>query len=164
MTNFRIAVKSFIVDKNKLFILKRQPKEAHLPNIWEIPGGRLHPGEDPFEGLKRETKEETGVDVEILHPLTVRHFTRQDGQVITMIIFLCRPLSTSIKLSKEHTAYDWIDLTQDISKLSDFYHKEVEIFKKNFLTALIKTSSLLTKLIHQKFGVICPSPLINSDI
>jgi 8-oxo-dGTP pyrophosphatase MutT (NUDIX family) len=31
---------------------------------WELPGGTLHPGESPEEGLRREVLEETGVRVE----------------------------------------------------------------------------------------------------
>ena len=133
MDNFRIAVKAFIVDNHKLLVLKREPSDIHLPNIWEIPGGRLQLGEDPFAGLKRETKEETGLDIDIIQPLTIRHFTREDGQKITMIIFLCRAMSTSMQLSKEHTAHDWIDLQQDNLKLSQWYNKEVHTYRKNFL-------------------------------
>ena len=110
MENFRIAVKSFIVDnEGKLLLIRREDKDPHTPGVWEIPGGRLDLGEDPFEGLKRETKEETGVDIEVLNPLRVHHFTRDDDQKITMITFLCKPLSNSVVLSKEHTdIHGWI--------------------------------------------------------
>ena len=134
MNNFRIAVKSFIVnDKNELLLIKREDKDSHCPGIWEIPGGRLDLGEDPFEGLKRETKEETGLDIEVLNPLNVHHFTRDDGQKITMITFLCKPISKSVVLSKEHIKHLWTDLDDAISKLHSAFHKEVKIFKNNFL-------------------------------
>ena len=126
--NARLAVKSFIINNNKLLVVKRRLNDVQKPGIWEIPGGRLNIGEDPFEGLKRETKEETNLDIEIIKPLNVRHFTRDDKQVITLIIFLCKPSSKNIKLSEEHTAYDWIDL--DNKKLAEFYRKEVELFKR----------------------------------
>jgi len=90
-------------------------------------------GENPFKGLKRETKEETGLDIEVLNPLKVHHFTREDRQKITMITFLCKPLSYSVNLSKEHTNYLWADLDNAISKLHSAFHEEVKIFKNNFL-------------------------------
>jgi 8-oxo-dGTP diphosphatase len=113
MENFRIAVKAFIVDKGKLLIMRRRDDEVHYAGKWDIPGGRLELGEDPVEGLRRETKEETNLDIEILLPIGTRNFTRDDGQRITMIIFLCRPLSGDMVLSKEqHVEYKWVDATK----------------------------------------------------
>lgn len=132
MDEFRIAVKSFIIDNNRLLLIKRRDDDIHFPGAWEIPGGRLELGEDPFEGLKRETKEETGLDIDILNPLKIDHFTRQDSQKITMIIFLCKPLSNSIKLSQEHTEYVWIDINEAGSKINPKFHGVIEIYKKYF--------------------------------
>ncbi|MBW2999368.1 NUDIX domain-containing protein [Candidatus Woesearchaeota archaeon] len=130
MTNFAISAKSFIVNDNKLLIIKRSPDEVQKPNIWEIPGGRLESGEDPFEGIKRETKEETGIDIEVLHPINIRHYTRDDGQAITMLIFLCKALNNNIKLSKEHTGFEWIPLENCKEKLAHFFYEEVDKFNK----------------------------------
>lgn len=111
--NFRIAVKSFIVNnENKVLLIKRRSNDIHKPGQWDIPGGRLELGEDPFLGLKRETKEETNLDIDIVSPLHVQHFTRDDGQKITMLIFLCKPTNNNLKLSEEHTDYSWINLNQ----------------------------------------------------
>lgn len=68
------------------------------------------PGENPFDGVRRETKEETGLDVEILLPFAVNHFVRDDGQRITMIIFFCRALTGNVTLSRVHSEYRWFDL------------------------------------------------------
>jgi 8-oxo-dGTP diphosphatase len=95
--DFRVAAKAFIVDGERLLIIKRSSKDIQMPGIWEIPGGRLDLGEDPKEGLKREAKEETGLDIEVLTPLDVKHFTRDDKQTITMLIFLCRALNKEVK-------------------------------------------------------------------
>ncbi len=130
MKNFRIAVKSFIVKNNKLLILKRAKDDKEQPSIWEIPGGRLEPGEHPVSGLKRELKEETGLDIEVLHPINVQHFTRKDNQTITMLIFLCKALNDNIQLSHEHSAHDWINLENCKEKLTDFFHKEIDIYNR----------------------------------
>ena len=130
MDNFRLAVKSFIIKDNKLLILKRRFDNVQKPNIWEISGGRLEPGENPHEGIKRETKEETGIDIEVLHPLNVRHFTREDGQTITMLIFLCKALNNNVNISKEHSNFEWVSLNSCKEKLTEFFHQEVDIFNK----------------------------------
>jgi len=129
-----LAAKSFIVnDKNELLLIKRPEDVPHCPGVWEVPGGRLNKEEDPFEGLKREVKEETGIEIDIKNPLKVHHFTRQDSQKITMITFLCKPITTNIVLSKEHVDYEWISADKANSKLHHKFHKEVEILKKHFL-------------------------------
>jgi 8-oxo-dGTP diphosphatase len=134
MVNFAIAVKAFIVDdKKRLLIIKREPRDVHKPGVWEIPGGRLSSGEDPIEGVQRETKEETGLSIDVLNPLSVRHFTREDGQKITMIIFLCKAECNNIKLSDEHTEYEWIELNKKDLKLGDFFYGEVDLYKKKFM-------------------------------
>jgi len=129
--NFRLSAKSFIVRDGKILALKRAADDVHKPNIWEFPGGRLELGEDPREGLKRETKEETGLDIEVLHPLSVKHFTREDGQVITMLIFLCKALnSLDVKLSEEHTEYSWIPIEKSKEIFAPFFHLDIEAFNK----------------------------------
>ncbi len=127
-----IAVKAFIVKDNKLFIVKRSINDVQKPGIWEIPGGRLDLEENPFEGLKREVKEETNLDIEVNDPLIIDHFTRDDGQKITMITFICNPTNKEIKLSHEHSDYDWLDLNGDINKLGEFFHKYVNQYNKTY--------------------------------
>jgi len=130
MGDFRIAAKSFIIKDGKLLILKRDSDDIQKPNIWEIPGGRLELGENPSEGIKRETKEETGIDIDVLYPLNIRHFVRDDKQTITMLIFLCKAVNDKVKLGKEHSDFEWIPLEKCKEKLTDFFHKEVDIFNK----------------------------------
>lgn len=89
-------------------------------------------GENPFEGLKRETKEETGLEIEILNPLKVHHFPRDDGQKITMITFYCKPLTDSVKLSEEHIAYQWTALNDSFNLLHPTFHEEIKIYQKYF--------------------------------
>ena len=127
---FRVAVKAFIVNKNRLFIIKRASDDIQKQGIWEIPGGRLELGEDPFIGLIREIREETGMYIQPIYPLSIRHFERDDGQIITMIISFCKTSGGNLELSEEHSEYEWIDLKKCKEKLTDFFHKEVDIFYK----------------------------------
>ena len=133
MDPFRIAVKSFIVnEQGELLLIKRRGNDVHKPGVWEIPGGRLDLGEDPFLGLKRETHEETGLDIAVLNPIKIHHFTRDDGQRITMITFLCKPVSNSVVLSEEHTDHSWINISEASSKLTPEFHDDLELYKEHF--------------------------------
>lgn len=126
MANVSNAAKAVIVKDNKVLLIKRRSNDVHKPGMWDIPGGRLNPGENPFTGLQRECQEEVGIAVEILLPFAIQHFTRDDGQIITMLIFLCRPLSDQIKLSEEHTEYQWLDLTAALEDYPEWLRPAIE--------------------------------------
>jgi len=128
MNNFRISVKAMIINKGKLLVLKRDPKDVQKPGIWEPPGGRIELGEDPFIGLKRECFEEINIHIEIQQVLNVRHFTRTDGQKITMLLFYCTTKENDIKLSSEHTDYKWLPLESAKDTLAPFFHPELDIY------------------------------------
>jgi 8-oxo-dGTP diphosphatase len=130
--DFRLAAKAFIVGNKKLLVLKRSNYTVQKPGIWELPGGRLELGENPFEGLKREVFEETNLKIKIGAPLSVRHFNRVDGQVITLIIFVCSPKTRKVKLSKEHTEFKWLEIKNAIGIIEKFYNDEIREYKKRF--------------------------------
>jgi 8-oxo-dGTP pyrophosphatase MutT (NUDIX family) len=92
----------------------------------------LELGEDPFLGLKREAKEETNLDIDIISPLHIQHFTRDDGQKITMLIFFCKPGSTNIKLSEEHTEHSWVNLSQK-EKIPSWLSEPCDNFEKYYI-------------------------------
>ena len=133
MDSFRNAAKAFIVQDGKLFMTKRRANDRHKPNAWDIPGGRLELGEDPFEGLKREAKEEANLNIEILMPLSVHHFVRDDGQKITLTIYLCNMLASDIKLSEEHQEYKWMDLEKNIDQIPKFFETPISNFRNHII-------------------------------
>ncbi len=56
--------------------------------VWELPGGRLNNHEDPEAGLKRELREELGVEVLILHPFFIQQFEhKRDGGNTLLIAY-----------------------------------------------------------------------------
>ena len=108
--NQGIAVKAVIENNDgEILVMKRSGISAHSSNEWDIPGGRIDPGEDPFTALERECMEEVGMEVKIGKPLGVNYFTRDDGQIIIMIIFVCNAQDQKVVLSEEHSEYQWIE-------------------------------------------------------
>ena len=99
----KLVAKAIIYDGDRILFLK-----TGFDDSWDLPGGHLHKDEvdDPVRGLKREVKEETGL--EISGPVWL--FQKKHR------IFYKVPLPKGqIKLSDEHTGHKFIAF-KDIDK------------------------------------------------
>jgi mutator protein MutT len=69
-------------------LITRRPEGSHLAGMWEFPGGKQEGNESLAECLKREIKEELGLDVRAEKPLiTVQH--EYNTKIITLHLFPC---------------------------------------------------------------------------
>lgn len=133
-----IAVKACVIQDGQLLLIQRRSNDVHRPNTWDIPGGRLEVGENPYDGLRRETREEVGLEIEIQLPVDVQFFTRDDGQQITMLIFSCTPVSSTVRLSAEHQAFAWKPLTAPAEEFPLWLRPVVERIREFGLLPRVK--------------------------
>ena len=47
-----------------------------------------------------------------------------------MKVFLCKVMSGDVKLSEEHSAFDWIPIEDSKEKISEFFHGELDMYHK----------------------------------
>jgi len=109
-----VATKAFIVHQGKILILRESNKYQDGANTgrYDIPGGRVEPGQRFDESLLREIKEETGLKVKINKPFFVnewRPVVRDEPWQIVGTFFECTPEHDQIILSEDHDDYQWID-------------------------------------------------------
>lgn len=110
-----ISTKAFIFHQNKVLILREADayEDGYNAGTYEIPGGRIEPGE-PFDaGLLREIKEEAGLtSITVGKPFFVgeyRPVVRGEQWQVVAIYFECSTATDKVTLSKDHDSYEWID-------------------------------------------------------
>lgn len=68
----RVAV-GLVWEDGRLLVARRPP-DGLLGGLWEFPGGKIEEGEEPADAVRRELREEMGVEVEVGSALDpVRH-------------------------------------------------------------------------------------------
>lgn len=84
MSEIRLAGCVIKDDQGRLLLLHRNTAKRQQ---WEIPGGKLDPGEDERITAARELKEEVGVDVTVQTLLGTKSFV-EDGHTMVYTWFL----------------------------------------------------------------------------
>lgn len=87
-------------------------RRAHEPfaGRWDIPGGFLEEGEHPLEGLVRELKEETGLNVEPLDLFAIemdRYGGAADAQATLNLYWLVRTTGGAPVAADDVTELAW---------------------------------------------------------
>lgn len=95
-----VSVAGVIVDDHGRALLV-QRRDNHT---WEPPGGVLELGESIDEGLCREVREETGLDVE---PVALTGVYKNMNRGIVALVFRCKVTGGEPRISNETEAFRW---------------------------------------------------------
>jgi 8-oxo-dGTP diphosphatase len=112
-------------DSGEILCLRRHPDDEDRPGQWDFPGGCLDPGEDVTQTVMREAQEEAGLTLK--HPTLIygKSDTRPWG-VGAWVFFLERVTGHPvIKLSPEHTEYQWLTPQALLAQHSYPLHREL---------------------------------------
>jgi A/G-specific adenine glycosylase len=86
------TVTAAVIRREGRLLIARRPASGLLGGLWEFPGGKLEDGEELPAGLRREIREELGVEIEVGAPLGVyRHAYTHFS--VTLHAFTCALLS-----------------------------------------------------------------------
>ncbi|GEL27126.1 NUDIX hydrolase [Pseudonocardia sulfidoxydans NBRC 16205] len=111
-TSIVIAASAFVIDGGgRLLMIRRTDSGLHA-----LPGGRHELGETMTQAAVRETREETGVDIEVTgligiysNPAHVVQFTDGEVRQEFSICFRARPVSGEPRTSDESTEVRWVE-------------------------------------------------------
>lgn len=99
------VVAGIIKKDNKIFIAERGYGE--FKGMYEFPGGKIEPGEEPKDALKRELYEEMQAHIEVDFFFYHVHYEYPDF-ILEMDCFICHLLDDHLVLL-EHLDGKWID-------------------------------------------------------
>jgi len=104
----QILVTAAIIEKDGEILLTKRLDGVHREGKWEFPGGKVNIGENPRETIKREIREELGIDIEAdsIFEISSHVYEDADKQVILMA-FNCDFKGGDIE-KKEVADYVWV--------------------------------------------------------
>lgn len=87
-------VTAAVIYHNGQILIAQRPPEGMLGGLWEFPGGKQEPGESLPACLRREIREELGLEIEVGEPVAVVRHSYTHFK-ITLHAFNCRLLAGS---------------------------------------------------------------------
>ena len=128
-----VAVGAVIQDDEGRILLVKHKKErgGYWQGKWICPGGALEYGEEIEQGIKREVKEETNLEIELIKPLVpFERIVKVNGEISLHVIYIdyiAKLLGGELKVAsdvgealwvkKENIAKIWQELHEDTQKL-----------------------------------------------
>jgi len=146
--NLKATVTAIIIQDNKVLLLKRN--EDPFKNMWDLPGGYMQEDETTEETLKRELKEELGIDninLTFIKSLPGKAYWKKEEFPILSHFFLAQ-IQGDIKLSDENQEHQFFDLKginpEEIA--FDSNQKIISWFKEYFTFDLERVKELMRQL------------------
>ena len=99
-----------LLDREGAVLIAKRPQGRSLAGLWEFPGGKVKPGEEPEGALIRELNEELGIEIarHDLAPLTFASHAYPDFHLL-MPVYLCRRWQGSVA-AREGQELLWVKL------------------------------------------------------
>ena len=96
----------------RYLLLRRSSDKDFAPGAWECVTGRVQQGEGFEDALRREVREETGLDVTVDAIVGTTHFYRgpeRPEHELLGVVYLCSvPTATVPHIGPEHSEYRWM--------------------------------------------------------
>ena len=103
------AVAGIIIKSGKLLLVKRNIEPGK--GKWALPSGFINYGEEPLKALKREMKEELGIDIQEAALFTAKIGKAHKDKLVLGLFYLVNSHRGRIRLSGENSDANWFTLS-----------------------------------------------------
>ena len=110
-----VAVGAVIHDDNDRILLVKHKKErgGYWQGKWICPGGALELGEEIKEGIRREVKEETNLEIELVRPLIpfdrIVKTNKETSLHVIYIDYVAKLLGGELKVASDAGEALWVE-------------------------------------------------------
>ena len=85
----KLVAAALVVRGTEVLVCQRTRHQT-MPLKWEFPGGKIEPGEQPRDGLRRELEEELGIQAQIGDEVARIQHVYKNGGAVELRFFLVR--------------------------------------------------------------------------
>jgi 8-oxo-dGTP diphosphatase len=120
---------AILVEDGRVLVTQRKTG-THLAGAWEFPGGKVEPGEDPREALRRELREELGIDARVgeIVDVTFHRYEEADKAVLLLFFEAARAPGSPDPQAVDVAAFRWAG-ARDLDPAA-FPPADVEVLRK----------------------------------
>jgi mutator protein MutT len=130
-TSASASAHSYFRPDGQVFLSRRAEGAKNERGCWEFPGGQLEFGEKLNEGIRREFREEYGIEIQPVKLLGVfDHILEKEGQHWVSVTFIaCHSGGTTRILEPEKcSAIGWFDLSLPPRPLTRVSEKNLDAY------------------------------------
>ena len=146
--NPKATVTAIIIKNNKILLLKRN--EEPFKGNWDLPGGYMQEDETPDQTLKREIKEELGIDDTKLTFIKTLPGNGQWKEYYYPILnhFFLTEIAGNIEINKENSEFQFVDLKSiNVTDIAfDSNQKIIVELQKKFVFDMVRVKELVNQL------------------
>lgn len=125
------VVNAIIRDGEKVLVVKRKNEKIH-PDKWLFPGGIVEEGESKEETLKREIKEEVGLNIEkVIKKISEYEYSRENNEKTIGESYLVETKNKKVLPNEEISEFKWVTI-EEFENLDYIEGMEEEIMKAVF--------------------------------
>ncbi len=117
------VVAALIVKDGKLLVCQRTRHQT-MPLKWEFPGGKIEPGEQPQDAMRRELEEELGIDAKVGDEVARMRHEYPNRSVVELRFFVVREYAGELENRIFHDIR-WAELSELPS--FDFLEADLEL-------------------------------------
>ncbi|PYI54287.1 NUDIX hydrolase [Paenibacillus flagellatus] len=105
-----VTAAAIVLDRENRILLLNGPKRG-----WEMPGGHVEEGESLASAAVRETKEETGIDIEIVRFCGMYQNVKDS---VCSTLFLARPVGGEFQTSAESQEIGYFSVEEALDRIT----------------------------------------------